>query len=53
MIVLTQSSCSANTLLGVQSKRPNLYELKNQIMKMVQHLIINGDEDDMCLAGIF
>ncbi len=46
---------SANTLLGVQSKRPNLYELKNQIMKIkVPTLIINGDEDDMCLeVGIF
>jgi len=46
---------SANTLLGVQSKRPNLYKLKNQIMKIkVPTLIINGDEDDMCLeVGIF
>ena len=46
---------SANTLLGVQSKRPNLYELKNQINKLKNPtLIINGDEDDMCLeVGIF
>jgi pimeloyl-ACP methyl ester carboxylesterase len=46
---------SANTLLGVQSKRPNLYELKEKIKKIkVPTLIINGDEDDMCLeVGIY
>ncbi len=46
---------SANTLMGVQSQRPNLYELKNQLIKIkAPTLIINGDEDDMCLeVGIF
>ena len=46
---------SANTLLGVQNKRPNLYELEKQISEInVPTLIINGDEDDMCLeVGLF
>ncbi len=46
---------SANTLLGVQSKRPNLYELNEDISKIkIPTLIINGDEDDMCLeVGIY
>ena len=46
---------SANTLLGVQNKRPNLYALENEIAKIeTPTLIINGDEDDMCLeVGLF
>ena len=46
---------SANTLLGVQGKRPNLYHLQNKIKKInIPTLIINGDEDDMCLeVGIY
>ena len=46
---------SANTLLGVQNKRPNLYELEKQISAINSPtLIINGDEDDMCLeVGLF
>ena len=46
---------SANTLLGVQSKRPNLYDLENRISKIkIPTLIISGDEDDMCLeVGLF
>ena len=46
---------SANTLLGVQSKRPNLYELETLISEInIPTLIINGDEDDMCLeVGIY
>ena len=46
---------SANTLLGVQNKRPNLYELEKQISEInTPTLIINGDEDDMCLeVGLF
>lgn len=46
---------SANTLLGVQNKRPNLYELEKEISNIkTPTLIINGDEDDMCLeVGLF
>jgi pimeloyl-ACP methyl ester carboxylesterase len=46
---------SANTLLGVQNKRPNLYKLENEISNInAPTLIINGDEDDMCLeVGLF
>jgi len=46
---------SANTLLGVQNKRPNLYEIEKDISNIqVPTLIINGDEDDMCLeVGLF
>ena len=46
---------SANTLLGVQNKRPNLYSLEEEIRGITcPTLIINGDEDDMCLeVGLF
>ena len=46
---------SANTLLGVQNKRPNLYSLEEAISGITcPTLIINGDEDDMCLeVGLF
>ena len=46
---------SANTLLGVQNKRPNLYALEKEIGNIESPtLIINGDEDDMCLeVGLF
>ena len=46
---------SANTLLGVQNKRPNLYSLEKEICSVnCPTLIINGDEDDMCLeVGLF
>ena len=46
---------SANTLLGVQNKRPNLYALEKEISAIeAPTLIINGDEDDMCLeVGLF
>ena len=46
---------SANTLLGVQNKRPNLYSLENEISGITcPTLIINGDEDDMCLeVGLY
>ena len=46
---------SANTLLGVQNKRPNLYSLEKEISGITcPTLIINGDEDDMCLeVGLF
>ena len=50
-----QSSWLCKHLLGVQSKRPNLYELQEKIKEIkVPALIINGDEDDMCLeVGIY
>ena len=46
---------SANTLLGVQNKRPNLYSLEKEISDITcPTLIINGDEDDMCLeVGLY
>ena len=46
---------SANTLLGVQNKRPNLYSLEKEISGITcPTLIINGDEDDMCLeVGLY
>jgi len=46
---------SANTLLGVQNKRPNLYSLEEEIRGITcPTLIINGDEDDMCLeVGLY
>ena len=46
---------SANTLLGVQNKRPNLYSLEKEISGInCPTLIINGDEDDMCLeVGLY
>ena len=46
---------SANTLLGVQNKRPNLYALEKEIGNIESPtFIINGDEDDMCLeVGLF
>ena len=46
---------SANTLLGVQNKRPNLYSLEKEIRGITcPTLIINGDEDDMCLeVGLY
>ena len=46
---------SANTLLGVQNKRPNLYALEKEISDIeAPTFIINGDEDDMCLeVGLF
>jgi pimeloyl-ACP methyl ester carboxylesterase len=41
---------SANTMRGVQSRRPSLYALKNSLQKMtVPTLILNGDEDEPCL----
>jgi pimeloyl-ACP methyl ester carboxylesterase len=41
---------SANTMRGVQSRRPSLYALKDSLQKMtVPTLVLNGDEDDPCL----
>jgi len=54
-LITHDSIGSANTLLGVQNKRPNLYELEKEISNIkTPTLIINGDEDDMCLeVGLF
>ncbi len=55
MLIMHNQEGSANTLLGVQSQRPNLYELKDDISKIkIPSLIVNGDEDDMCIEiGVF
>ena len=46
---------SANTMRGVQARRPSIYDLKDQLTRMpVPTLIMVGDEDDHCLQpGIF
>lgn len=46
---------SANTLRGVQGRRPSLYDLEDRIRGVtVPTLIVNGDEDEPCLdAGLF
>lgn len=41
---------SANTMRGVQARRPSLYDLVEQMNALtVPTLIVNGDEDDPCL----
>jgi pimeloyl-ACP methyl ester carboxylesterase len=46
---------SANTMRGVQMRRPSLYDLEDRLRKMlVPTLVMVGDEDDHCLQpGIF
>ncbi|MDP6121666.1 MAG: alpha/beta hydrolase [Rhodospirillales bacterium] len=46
---------AANTMRGVQARRPSLYDLEADLSRMaVPTLIINGDEDDHCLQpGLF
>jgi pimeloyl-ACP methyl ester carboxylesterase len=46
---------SANTLRGVQARRPSIYDLKAGLAKCkVPMLVVTGDEDDNCLEpGIF
>ncbi len=46
---------AANTMRGVQAKRPSLYDLEDQLAALqVPTLVIVGDEDDHCLQpGIF
>lgn len=46
---------SANTMRGVQMRRPSLYDLEGRLRDMrVPTLVIVGDEDDHCLQpGIF
>ena len=44
------TSGSANTMRGVQARRPSLWDLTNQMRKLeVPTLIMTGDEDDPCL----
>lgn len=49
------SKGSANTMRGVQRRRPSLYDLEERMKALTRPtLIINGDEDDPCLdAGLF
>ena len=46
---------SANTMRGVQMRRPSLYDLEERLRAMrVPTLVVVGDEDDHCLQpGIF
>ena len=46
---------AANTMRGVQASRPSIYDFEAQLNNMqVPTLVINGDEDDQCIApGIF
>ncbi|MGY9060738.1 MAG: alpha/beta fold hydrolase [Rhodospirillales bacterium] len=42
---------SANTMRGVQGRRPSLYALKESLQELtVPTLVLNGDEDDPCLG---
>ncbi|NVO12820.1 MAG: alpha/beta hydrolase [Rhodoplanes sp.] len=41
---------AANTMRGVQVRRPSLYDLEDRLRKMpVPTLVVSGDEDDHCL----
>ena len=46
---------SANTMRGVQARRPSIYDLEERLKLMqVPTLVVVGDEDDHCLQpGIF
>ena len=46
---------AANTMRGVQARRPSIYDLEEKIKQMqVPSLVMVGDEDDHCLQpGIF
>lgn len=46
---------AANTMRGVQMRRPSLYDLEDGLRQMqVPTLIVSGDEDDHCLQpGLF
>ena len=49
------STISANTLRGVQAKRPTVYQLKRGLSQLRVPLhVMSGDEDNNCLEpGIF
>lgn len=41
---------AANTMRGVQARRPSLYDLENELKKMAPPcLVVSGDEDNFCL----
>ena len=46
---------AANTMRGVQARRPSLYDLEERLARLtVPTLVVVGDEDDHCLQpGIF
>jgi len=46
---------AANTMRGVQVRRPSLFDLEDALSRMVvPTLVVNGDEDDHCLQpGLF
>jgi pimeloyl-ACP methyl ester carboxylesterase len=46
---------AANTMRGVQMRRPSIYDLEDRLKRMaVPTLVVTGDEDDHCLQpGIF
>jgi pimeloyl-ACP methyl ester carboxylesterase len=46
---------AANTMRGVQARRPSIYDLEARLKKMqVPTLVVVGDEDDHCLQpGVF
>jgi pimeloyl-ACP methyl ester carboxylesterase len=46
---------AANTMRGVQARRPSIYDLETELKAMaVPSLVVVGDEDDHCLQpGIF
>ena len=46
---------AANTMRGVQVRRPSIYDLEDRLKKMtVPTLVVVGDEDDHCLQpGVF
>jgi pimeloyl-ACP methyl ester carboxylesterase len=46
---------SANTMLGVQARRPSIYDLEERLKRLaLPTLIVTGDEDDHCLQpGLF
>ena len=42
---------SANTMRGVQSRRPSIYDLEERMRELrVPTLVLTGDEDDPCLT---
>jgi pimeloyl-ACP methyl ester carboxylesterase len=46
---------AANTMRGVQARRPSLYDLESRLRAMtLPTLVVSGDEDDHCLQpGLF
>lgn len=46
---------AANTMRGVQARRPSIYDLESRLRQMmVPTLVMTGDEDDHCLQpGLF